>query len=64
MTVGFLFVTLLTLYSISPMIGLINSMHLAKWIAGCLYLLAFILWFCGIAFLYHAEIAVFRKKRL
>lgn len=63
MKVGFVFITLMALWSISPMVEWISSMQLPKWITGLLMLIALGIWFCGITFLYHAEKAVFNKKK-
>lgn len=63
MKVGFIFISLLALWSISPMIEWISAMQLPKWLTGLLILIAFGIWICGITFLYHAEKAVFNQKK-
>lgn len=62
MILGFFFVLLIVLWSISPLFEWINAMQMPRWITGIMYIVAFVCWICAITFLYHAEKAVFSKK--
>lgn len=62
MKVGFFFILLMALWSIEPMLDYVFAMQLPKWLAGVLFIIAFVLWFCGLTFMYHAEKAVFKKN--
>lgn len=63
MIVGFIFISLMALWSISPMLQWVSAMHLPKWVTGLLYIIVIAIWLCELSFLYYAEKAVFNKKR-
>lgn len=62
MIVGFIFISLMALWSISPLLQWVDSMQLSKWLTGVLYVVALAVWLCGLSFLYYAEKAVFSKR--
>lgn len=63
MIVGFIFISLMALWSISPLLQWVDSMQLSKWLTGVLDVIALAVWMCGLSFLFYAEKAVFNKRR-
>ncbi len=63
MILGFIFITLMTLWSISPMLQWVDSMQLPRWLTGVLYIIVLVVWLSGMSFLYYAEKAVFNKRK-
>ena len=64
MIVGFFFIMLMALWSITPMLEFIFALQLPNWLKGVLSIIAFCSWLCGLAFLSKAEKAVFNNKKI
>ena len=62
MTIGFFYVSILTLISIAGMLDWIFRLNAPTWVNIILGIGAFFLWISGLIFLRKAEIEVFTKK--